>query len=210
MLDLPRAAPPPRSRGSERRILLLEGEKHMRHFTFVLVMVTVIATTLFASSTASAASQDSWQHDLVAVKSATARYHSMEQAKQAQYGILRDAAGIACIDNPGMGAMGIHYVNGALVGSGKIDALHPQALVYEPMADGRLSFVAVEYVTFQQQWDATHSAPPTLFGQDFMLVPAPNRFGLPAFYALHAWIWRDNPSGMFAMWNPQVSCAAAR
>ena len=36
-----------------------------------------------------------------------------------------------------------------------------------------------------------------------------NRFGLPAFYSLHAWIWKHNPSGTFSMWNPNVSCALA-
>ncbi|MBV9326757.1 MAG: hypothetical protein JO352_23605 [Chloroflexi bacterium] len=39
-----------------------------------------------------------------------------------------------------------------------------------------------------------------------MLTPADNRYGLPPFYSLHAWIWRDNPAGMFSMWNPDVSC----
>jgi hypothetical protein len=45
-----------------------------------------------------------------------------------------------------------------------------------------------------------------LFGSKFMLIPAGNRFGLPAFYALHAWVWKHNPSGTFAQWNPQVHC----
>ena len=62
-------------------------------------------------------------------------------------------------------------------------------------------------MVFQSSWDAAHSAPPTLFGQKFMLNPADNRFGLPAFYALHAWIWKHNPKGTFEPWNPQVRCA---
>jgi hypothetical protein len=56
---------------------------------------------------------------------------------------------------------------------------------------------------------ATHSSPPSLFGQTFNFTPAPNRYGLPAFYSLHAWIWKNNPEGMFAMWNPDISCANA-
>jgi hypothetical protein len=48
-----------------------------------------------------------------------------------------------------------------------------------------------------------------VFGQQFNFTPAGNRYGLPAFYSLHAWIWKHNPSGTFAMWNPTVSCAAA-
>jgi hypothetical protein len=104
--------------------------------------------------------------------------------------------------------MGVHYANGALVEAGAIGASAPQALVYEPAADGTLRLVALEYVVLQSTWDETHDAPPALFGQEFMLTPEGNRFGLPAYYALHAWIWEPNPSGMFAMWNPWVSCSS--
>jgi hypothetical protein len=48
-----------------------------------------------------------------------------------------------------------------------------------------------------------------LFGHTFMLMASPNRFGLPPFYALHAWLWKDNPSGHFEPWNPKVKCPAA-
>ena len=47
------------------------------------------------------------------------------------------------------------------------------------------------------------------FGRQFELVKAGNRYGLPAFYELHAWIWEHNPRGMFEDWNPRVSCAGA-
>jgi hypothetical protein len=67
--------------------------------------------------------------------------------------------------------------------------------------------VAVEYVVIQGPWDAAHSAPPALFGQKFMTTEAGNRYGLPAFYSLHAWIWKDNPTGIYSMWNPTVSCS---
>ena len=51
-----------------------------------------------------------------------------------------------------------------------------------------------------------HTLPPSLFGQEFELVATPNRYGLPPFYELHAWLWKHNPSGMFNDWNPRVSC----
>ncbi|MGH2996586.1 MAG: hypothetical protein ACRDN6_02805 [Gaiellaceae bacterium] len=60
---------------------------------------------------------------------------------------------------------------------------------------------------FQAAWDAENPSPPTLFGEEFHLTPAPNRYGIPAFYALHAWIWRYNASGLFEDYNPKVTCA---
>ena len=92
-----------------------------------------------------------------------------------------------------------------------IPAATPEALVYEPQPNGRLRLVAAEYVVLQSAWEAAgNSGVPTLFGRSFELIPSPNRYGLPAFYELHAWIWKHNPRGMFDDWNPLVSCAAAQ
>jgi len=83
--------------------------------------------------------------------------------------------------------------------------------VYEVQENGQLRLGALEYVVFQSTWDATHSSAPTLFGgQKFMLTPADNRYGLPAFYSLHAWIWKHNPKGTFEQWNPQVHCGGSQ
>jgi hypothetical protein len=141
-------------------------------------------------------------------REATAIYNEPSAALAAGYELLTDGAGLACIDQMGAGAMGVHYVKGALVQSGTLDPARPQALVYEPQADGQLHLVAVEYVVFQSAWDGSHSGPPTLFGQTFNFNPDGNRYGLPAFYSLHAWLWKDNPTGAFEPWNPQVRCAA--
>jgi len=105
----------------------------------------------------------------------------------------------------GAGAMGVHYVKNALVGDGVLDVSTPEALVYAP-GPGRERLAAVEYVVLKSAWDAKHTSRPSLFGHTFNFTPAGNRFGLPAFYSLHAWIWKHNPAGRFAMWNPQVSC----
>jgi hypothetical protein len=163
------------------------------------------------------------QHESAALtapaRSATATYHSITVAKKAGYSILADAAGITCIAEPQMGAMGVHYVKGDLVKNPAIDATHPEALVYAPDRHGGLHLAALEYVVIKADWDANQPqspslgvgsrvspAPPWLFGHEFNFTDAPNRYGLPPFYSLHAWIWKDNPAGTFEMWNPSVHC----
>ena len=99
-----------------------------------------------------------------------------------------------------------HYVNGALVGDGEIDATRPEALIYEPSA-GRLRLVGVEFIVDAATWLASHPSAPVLEGQSFQLVGAPNRYGIPApFFELHVWAWRDNPNGAFVDWNNHVTC----
>jgi hypothetical protein len=145
------------------------------------------------------------------VTMASARQHnekfvSVGAAKAAGYGLLKDAKGIECIDDA-MGGMGVHYVNAKYVGDAVVDPMKPEALVYEPGAGGRLHLVAAEYVVFQSAWQAKHSGTPTLYGRKLTLVPAGNRYGLPAFYEIHVWMWKHNPSSLFSDWNPKVSCA---
>lgn len=137
-------------------------------------------------------------------KSATARFHDLDKAKAAGYTVqVFDAAGITCIAQPGQGAMGIHMLNPALL-DGAIDAKNPELLVYEPRNNGTLKLVALEYLVFVADWKG--SSPPSLFGQQFDSIPAGNRYGLPPFYALHAWIWKPNPSGILQPYNPRVEC----
>lgn len=162
-----------------------------------------IASMILVSGSALAADSGDTLSDAL---DATAAFVDPAAVLAGGYDLLTDAAGIACIDMPGSGGMGVHYVKGSLVEGGKIDAARPQALVYEVQSNGRLRLVALEYVVFQSAWDPSHSSPPVLFGEKFMLTPAGNRFGLPAYYSLHAWIWKHNPSGMFSPWNPTVKC----
>jgi hypothetical protein len=165
--------------------------------------LALLAAVLPTATTGAAATAG---ETLANARDATAAFNDPAAAQAAGYDLLTDAAGIACIDQPGSGAMGVHYVKGSLVQAGTIDAARPQAVVYEVRADGRLQLVALEYVVLKEAWDAAHSGPPSLFGETFMTNPAGNRFGLPAFYALHAWIWKHNPSGTFNPWNPAVQC----
>jgi hypothetical protein len=102
--------------------------------------------------------------------------------------------------------MGVHYVKGTLVGDTALDPAQPEALVYAPNAAGKLKLAALEYIVFQAAWDARHASLPSLFGQSFNLTPDGNRFGIPAFYSLHAWVWEPNSSGLLQPWNPRVHC----
>jgi hypothetical protein len=151
-------------------------------------------------------------------KQATAKFRAADRAKAAGYKLeLADRFGETCIvdlDAKPKGGMGVHLVNEQLL-DGKLDPRKPEALVYDPAAGGKLRLVAVEYVVFQEAWDkakgtsaGTHASAPRLFGRRFDFNDG-TRFELPAFWALHAWIWQRNPSpfgGVFAAWNPRVSC----
>jgi hypothetical protein len=159
---------------------------------------------LSATGTAHAAPAE----DVATVRSATAAFHSTAAVEQHGYALLVDTQKIACIDMPGRGGMGVHWANPALVADKRIEVGSPEALVYAAGPDGTLNLAAVEYVVVQADWDGAHPAPPTLFGQPFSVTTAPNRYGLPAFYSLHAWVWKHNPAGQFAMWNPDVTCPA--
>ena len=141
-------------------------------------------------------------------RSATADFRDIDVAKAAGYSVeVADAAGIVCISQPGEGTMGIHMLNPSLLDD-TIEEDKPELLVYEPGHNGRMKLVALEYLVFQADWKG--SEPPKLFGQEFSLTPAGNRYGLPPFYALHAWIFRNNPSGALAPYNPKVDCEPGR
>jgi hypothetical protein len=168
-----------------------------------LIVLCLIVPALAAVKIAMA---DSERSSTSAAAAATAAFHDLDVAKAAGYAEFHDANDIACIAHPSEGAMGVHFVNGRLVGDTVVDPERPAALVYGPRADGTLKLVALEYIVFQAAWDAEHSSPPELFGQPFDLVQKPNRYGLEAFYALHAWIWTPNPSGLLFAWNPRVTC----
>jgi len=134
------------------------------------------------------------------VRQAADPYKDVAAAEAAGYGLF-----LGCVSGQQEGAMGVHYPNGALVGDGVLDPTKPEVLVYEPTNDG-LKLVAVEYLVLADDWNAQNPSPPVLMGQVFNYNGSPNRYGMPAFYELHVWAWKNNPNGVFADWNPQVSC----
>jgi hypothetical protein len=103
--------------------------------------------------------------------------------------------------------MGDHFVNpDLLLDQGVIDATAPEAVVYEQRNNGTYKLVALEYIVFNADWEAAgNTGKPSLFGREFDFTDEPNRYGLPPFYSLHAWIWKPNPSGLLTPWNPDVS-----
>ena len=159
----------------------------------VILVGATLATALAAPSS-----------DINAAGFASARFNAVGQAERAGYGLPPGGPLHECIASfDGTGAMGFHMINGSLL-DGVVDAAQPEALVYAPDKNGKLKLVALEYVVFAEAW--TGEDPPSLFGEDFMFTGAPNRYEIPAFWALHAWIWEGNPSGTSAPFNPAVSC----
>ena len=154
-------------------------------------VIPALALILLAgTSTARAA-----QSDLDGLK---AKYGSYTVEQAASEGYVRDAF---CIDAASFGqpaergAMGFHATDESRI-RGPIEVERPQALLFD--AAGRV--LGVEYEILA---DAV-SAPPQLFGQAFTRLPA--HAGMEhEHYALHVW-FVDNPSGLFADFNPVVAC----
>lgn len=145
-----------------------------------------------------ARSSDGWQ----AVKAATARYHSFKQAKRDGYTI----AGEPCVASPA-GTMGIHAVNRALEADPAIDPLRPESLLYVLKRNGKLRLVGLEYLKYDADQNlATDDDRPSLFGQPFDGPMEGHGPGMPVHYDVHVWIWKANPSGLFAPFNPSLSC----
>ena len=135
------------------------------------------------------------------VRDVTERFRDVSVAQNEGYGLL-----FGCVSGGDYGAMGLHFVNFPLVADGKIDAAKPEIVLYEPTSNGRLRITGADYLVLAADWDKTHTSAPELNGQLFHFFEAPNRFGLPPFYTLHVWAWKDNPNGTFTNWNPSVSC----
>ena len=137
--------------------------------------------------------------DLATLRAATAGFHRYQVAGDAGYTFLFMNMCMEDESPARAGGMGEHYVNTSLLDA-NLDVANPEALLYEPGPNGQLNLVGVEYVVPKSAW--TSDQPPRLFGRDLKL----NNFDL---WALHVWAWENNPSGLYADWNPRVSCANA-
>jgi hypothetical protein len=155
--------------------------------------------------------------ELQAVRAAVAKYHSYDQALAGGY----STAGEPCVAEPGLGTMGIHAVNFDLLASGANDPLQPPILLYVPRGDGSLRLVGVEYwmvalantESGPAPWFASDAPPdgffnpaPSIFGQTFDGPMPGHNPEMPWHYDLHAWVIEENPAGVFAPFNPAISC----
>jgi hypothetical protein len=133
------------------------------------------------------------------VRNATQQYQNVNNAIAAGYSPV-----LGCVSGSDHGAMGIHYVNGALL-NGPITATQPQALIYQPSANGQYQLVGVEFIILASALPPNSA--PEVEGHLMLFVDTPNRYGLPAFFELHVWAWRPNLHGPFVDWNDNVTCA---
>jgi len=168
----------------------------MRYFrvAFVLAAVVLIGTTGLAVRSVSAGSQGNSSYlssdthqELAWARAATAKYHNIEQA-------LADGYVQASPDIPGEG---FHYVKFSLVDC-TFNPEEPEALHYAfAPNENRLQLVGVEYAV-----PLACGAAPEGFTGD--ADEWEWEVGGPPVWSLNAWIWGDNPDGIFADLNPLV------
>jgi len=137
------------------------------------------------------------------VRESTERFRDVSVAEAEGYHLV-----FGCVSGSDSGAMGLHFANLSLAFDDVLDPARPEIVIYEPLSDGRLRLIGADYLILADAWHAKHplTETPQLMGQLLHLFESPNRFGLPAFYTLHVWAWKDNPNGTFVNWHPKVSC----
>ena len=134
-----------------------------------------------------------YQEELSLLRSATQGFTAVTAALAAGYTVQITG----CMADPALGGMGFHIGNPDRINA-TVELEKPEVLLYEPQADGTRVLVAVEYIVPFTAWTA--SAPPQLMGQTF------RRNEEFEVWALHVWLYRENPTGIFSDWNPRVSC----
>ncbi len=131
------------------------------------------------------------------VRNTTSSFRNVDNAIAAGW----DTPLSPCVVDPQLGGMGYHYGRMEFF-DGRINHLEPQVLLYEPLENGELEFVGVEYI-IPFEIHPSDEEPPVIFEQQYH----PNHE--LGFWALHVWTEKENPSGIFADFNPSVSCQFA-
>ncbi|HEY9518218.1 MAG TPA: hypothetical protein VIQ98_03130 [Gemmatimonadales bacterium] len=155
-----------------------------------LLLAAVVGS---AAATGCKGVTEPYQDELALLRSATQGFAEVTSALAAGYTLQLTG----CMSDPTLGGMGFHIGNPDRT-NGTVELERPEVLLYEPQADGVRELVAVEYIVPFAAWTA--EAPPTLMGQTFKRN---EEFGV---WALHVWLYRENPTGIFSDWNPRVSC----
>ena len=158
----------------------------------------------------SACADDALEANIDAMRKALSKYED-------PYVAVRDLylSTVGCVHYDGLkmeghmhypkGGMGIHFVN--LTIQGPLDPMKPNVLLYEPV-DGKLKLVGAEWLVPL----AVAKERPTLLGQPFAGPMEGHEPLIPQgfhHYDLHAWLFKDNPLGMFSPTNPNVTCEGA-
>jgi len=165
--------------------------------TATVVTIGAAAVTLLGQGVAASATTEQ-----DGVRAATARYHSVQQAERDGY----RGAGEPCVSSPA-GAMGVHWTNAQLIADPAVDPSKPEILLYAPDKHGRPVLAGVEYLVIDADQDLrTDADRPSLFGRAFQGPMPGHGPGMPVHYDLHRWVWSDNPSGEYALFNPTLSC----
>jgi hypothetical protein len=176
---------------------------NLHYFVVALVLVGSAAAQSGATQTSATDQKVQAGTLLQVVRDATERYKDVAAAEADGFVLT-----FGCVQGPDAGAMGMHFLNTARLNT-NLDPTKPQIVIYEPMPDGKLKLIGADFLVFASDWDKAHPGnPPQLMGQLFQFFDSPNRFGLPAFYTLHVWAWKQNPNGAFVNWHPHVSCQA--
>jgi hypothetical protein len=173
--------------------------------TLIVTTIALLLLTISVGIASAAAGTTNPQVllDLAKVRQATAKYHDVDGAIADGY-VPTDA----CDASPD-GGMGYHYFNPSLGMDSVVNLATPEILMYASVG-GKLKLVGVEYFVGVGAPDSPVADPappaPILFGRPFD-GPMPGHIpGMPPHYDLHVWIWQPNPNGMFAIWNPSVTC----
>ncbi len=133
------------------------------------------------------------------LRRATSAFYSYDVAIAAGWDTILGG----CVESPS-GGMGYHVHNMEQLGNGFLTLLRPEVLLYTPMEDGSMELLGVEYIIPGNLWE--NEEPPRFLGQDLLFNPNVGPFGI---WALHVWTAKHNPDGIFASWNPEVSCEFA-